>query len=447
MAISKTITVDGDYAGRDRRFGPAAPTEPVWRSTGLYAPAGKKIHVKIDAAAAGRGLDVLLGAHTDQVWDSDTWSRFPALSRSYPLDAPEIDAASAFGGLVYVRVPAGSELGPITVTIEGAVGAPLFQKGKTTADAWRNVERSQPGPWAEIATDRLSITVPSSAIAALDDPAAVLDLWDRILDADADLAAIPAGTPWTVRPSRTVPGDLYMNSRLAVALAFTSLAWIGCVAEEADKGDLDEAQAIDSQEEGVVYGSDSRRDVYKHTDATLRERAQLSTVALMSPDVIDTSDPDNVTFKSETLGKAEDLCSTERFRNDPTAAGCSGTLIDDDLVLTAGHCVESAEVCAGTRFVFNYYRPSEGVLQTVTTDDIFSCQSIVTRQEGTVGGQELDYAIIRLDRSAAPRFTPAPVRKGNTPLAKGSKVAVIGSGSGIPLKIDSGGSVRDARCA
>ncbi|WP_437836049.1 M60 family metallopeptidase [Sorangium sp. So ce1153] len=195
MAILKTITVDGDYAGRDRRFGPAAPTEPVWRSTGLYAPAGKKIHVKIDAAAAGRGLEVLLGAHTDQVWDRDTWSRFPALSRSYPLDAPEIDAASAFGGLVYVRVPAGSELGPITVTIEGAVGAPLFQKGKTTADAWRNVERSQPGPWAEIATDRLSITVPSSAIAALDDPAAVLDLWDRILDADADLAAIPHDRP------------------------------------------------------------------------------------------------------------------------------------------------------------------------------------------------------------------------------------------------------------
>jgi Peptidase M60, enhancin and enhancin-like/N-terminal domain of M60-like peptidases len=193
--ISRAITVDGSYVGRDPRFAFAGPGEPVWRSTGLYAPAGKKIHVKIDAAAAGKGLDLLLGAHTDTLWDLDTWPRFPALPRAYPIDAPEIDAASAFGGLVYVRVPVGSALGPVTVTIDGAVGAPLFQKGKTTASAWKTVERMQPGPWAEIATDKLSITVPSTAIAALDDPTAVLDLWDQVLDADADLAAIPHARP------------------------------------------------------------------------------------------------------------------------------------------------------------------------------------------------------------------------------------------------------------
>ncbi|WP_437929881.1 M60 family metallopeptidase [Sorangium sp. So ce291] len=195
MAISKTITIDGNYAGRDSRFGGAHPTKPVWRSTGVYAPAGKKIHVKIDAAAAGKGLAVLLGAHTDTLWESNTWSRFPAISRSFPLDAPEIDTASAFGGLVYVQVPVGSKLGPVTVTIEGGVGAPLFQLGETSLTAWQSVERSLPGPWAEITSDKFSITVPSAAIAALTNPNPVLGLWGGILDADADLAGIPRARP------------------------------------------------------------------------------------------------------------------------------------------------------------------------------------------------------------------------------------------------------------
>ena len=114
-------------------------------------------------------------------------------------------------------------------------------------------------------------------------------------------------------------------------------------------------------------------------------------------------------------------------------------------MLTAGHCVTSATDCTNTRFVFNYYRPAAGSLQPVTTADIFSCTSIVARQQATVNGQNLDYAVLRLDRAATPRFTPAPVRTANTALTVGQNVAVIGSGSGIPFKIDSGGTVRDAR--
>ncbi len=222
----------------------------------------------------------------------------------------------------------------------------------------------------------------------------------------------------------------------------------GCgPAEELDAVKGEEAPSIGTQEKPVIYGTDNRQDVYAHADATLRARAQQATVALMRPSDFNAANPNNVTFNGSTLGSTYNLCTTERFRDDPTAAFCSGTLIDDDLVLTAGHCVTGASDCTNTRLVFNYYRPAAGALQTVTTADIFSCSSIVARQQGTVNGQNLDYAILRLDRSAAPRFTPAPVRTGNTALAAGQNVAVIGSGSGIPFKIDSGGSVRDTRSA
>ncbi|QSQ22182.1 trypsin-like peptidase domain-containing protein [Pyxidicoccus parkwayensis] len=225
-----------------------------------------------------------------------------------------------------------------------------------------------------------------------------------------------------------------------------------CSLSVAACGPAPEAPAPDSapsgtqQQQPVVYGTDNRTDVYAHADATLRARAQQSTVALMNTsDYTVNATTGVVTFNASTLQSAYNLCSTERFLSDLTPAFCSGTLIDDDLVLTAGHCVTSASSCTSTRLVFNFYRTSATGMQTVTSADIFSCTSIVARQQATVNGRNLDFAILKLDRAATPRFTPAPIRAGNNALAAGTNVTVIGSGSGIPFKIDSGGSVRDAR--
>jgi V8-like Glu-specific endopeptidase len=210
---------------------------------------------------------------------------------------------------------------------------------------------------------------------------------------------------------------------------------------EAEPGALGEGRSE------VVYGVDDRKDVYAHPDATLRARAQQSTVGLVHPQFIDLSDPGNATFPGPTLGEGLNLCTTERFWHDRRAAFCSGALIGDDLVLTAGHCVENAEQCANTRIVFNYYRPAEGESPRVTSEDVFQCASIVARRYGLQGTRNLDYAIVRLDRPATPRFTPAPVRPGNTALNVGQNVATVGSSNGIPFKIDSGGAVRTARSA
>lgn len=162
---------------------------PRWHSTGLYAAAGEKIAVTLPAAASGKGLAVRLGCHSDGLWQRPDWWRFPEITRSFALRAETTVAASAFGGLVYIDVPGGCKLGAIDVRIEGAVRAPLYVHGTTSLDEWRSTIRAYPGPWAEVASDKVIITVPSANIRDLDDPADLMVFWDSVLDASADLAA------------------------------------------------------------------------------------------------------------------------------------------------------------------------------------------------------------------------------------------------------------------
>ena len=89
-----------------------------------------------------------------------------------------------------------------TLTVSGAtVRAPYFVAGKTKLADWKASIRKAPAPWAELQTDNFILTVPSSAVRKLDNPDALMAWWNRVVDAEADLAAIPRARP---RPERMV---------------------------------------------------------------------------------------------------------------------------------------------------------------------------------------------------------------------------------------------------
>ncbi|MFQ5459414.1 MAG: M60 family metallopeptidase, partial [Anaerolineae bacterium] len=175
--VGVTITVD--------------PSVPRWHSTGLYAPAGEVLTVRVPEAASTAGLAARIGAHSDTLWHKDEWRRMPEISRRFRLSAAETPIASAFGGLVYLEVPAGMSAAPFDVEVDGGVVAPLFVLGRTTPADWRAVIRSRPAPWGELASGNMVVTVPSAALRDLDDPEAVMAIWDEILGLDAYLAAWP----------------------------------------------------------------------------------------------------------------------------------------------------------------------------------------------------------------------------------------------------------------
>ena len=175
--VERTVEVD-------TRFG-------AWASTGLYAAPGEVVTVTVPESAAGKRFAVRLGAHSDTVWDHASWHRSPEVCRVWPLAAPVTRAACAFGGLIYIEVPGGSKLGAVPVKIAGAVEAPYFVLGKTAAAEWREKIRLRPAPWAELATDKVILTLPSKVVRGLDDAEDLMRFWDRVVEACDDLSARP----------------------------------------------------------------------------------------------------------------------------------------------------------------------------------------------------------------------------------------------------------------
>jgi len=174
---------------------------PGWHSTGVYAVAGKPVVVTLPPQAVDRGLQLRIGCHSDILWGHKEWKRMPDVCRTWPLQAATTEGANGMGGLVYIEVPSGCRLEQIEVGIAGAVAAPRFVLGETQHDEWIADIRQRPGPWAELATKKIILTVPSRVVRELDDPDELLRVWDQVLDACADLARIPRDR---ARPERFV---------------------------------------------------------------------------------------------------------------------------------------------------------------------------------------------------------------------------------------------------
>ena len=170
------------------------PRVPGWHSTGLYAAPGEVVTVRVPASSTNAGWKIRIGAHSDRLWHLDSWKRFPDVSRSYAVKAAETQVASAFGGLLFVETPKASDGAEVKVEFAGAVRAPHYVHGKTTLAEWKEL-RAAPAPWGELETKKIVLSLPASVLRNLEDPVALMKVWDETLDLVADLAAIPKDRP------------------------------------------------------------------------------------------------------------------------------------------------------------------------------------------------------------------------------------------------------------
>jgi V8-like Glu-specific endopeptidase len=186
----------------------------------------------------------------------------------------------------------------------------------------------------------------------------------------------------------------------------------------------------------VIYGNDDRLDYYEVQDPLWKASAD-STVALIR--AADLSDNNGITtIVTVPYGQVYQLCPSERFWSQQSAAICSGFLVRSDLVVTAGHCISSQDDCDKTRMVLGFQITDPNSLpHTVATDQVYSCAKIVHTVSVATGE---DFAVVKLDRPVTQ--VPPLLYRTSGKIGVGESLHVIGYPYGLPAKLAGGATVR-----
>lgn len=206
----------------------------------------------------------------------------------------------------------------------------------------------------------------------------------------------------------------------------------------------------------VIYGDDHRVEVF---EANSLQKKVAASAASMVPKEKIFSDPtrsglvnlNQFTLRNWLESQMEEkskssnnssvsFCSGERFVDQPNASICSGFLIAPDLLVTAGHCMDSAQMCDDYQWIFDYSVNQQTGKAGLNIDknNVYGCKKIVSQFLSNDFG--LDYAVVQLDRVVKNR-EPLELAVDDKIQLK-TDLFVVGSPSGLPLKVTSGGIVR-----
>ena len=188
----------------------------------------------------------------------------------------------------------------------------------------------------------------------------------------------------------------------------------------------------------VVYGDDNRLDLFESKSELYKSLAE-STAAMISTSQLE-AQKNTESFKITGYTLEDDgVCSDARFAKQITAANCSGFLVGDQYLVTAGHCITSMDDCGRYSWVFNFSNKTEEKKEhIVSQSDVYTCTEIIARKLDR--GSQDDFALVKLDRKVEGR-TPLKFRTSGK-VADKTNIVVIGHPSGLPSKISDGAIVR-----
>lgn len=179
--VTRTVTINGNTStdfymnqgGRPTRF-----------ETGLYAAPGATVTITIPGDKTAQGIQAHISPNgsQDSTFNITNWTFFPKLWRRVDLTQASTQTGHVFGGLITLMVPPGKSLGNFNVTISGAIEAPAFVLGQNTDAEWNATLKNNPAPYGYIQNSKLTIYVPKTQLAAMNNPEAVTGYWKQVMD-------------------------------------------------------------------------------------------------------------------------------------------------------------------------------------------------------------------------------------------------------------------------
>ena len=181
----------------------------------------------------------------------------------------------------------------------------------------------------------------------------------------------------------------------------------------------------------AIYGEDNRMDPYAVSNPLFRSLSTATAALIEKTNISKNGNESLITGKA--LGEMYHLCPEERFRHQPTAANCSGTLVAEDIIMTAAHCYELAKkTCKDFVWVFDYKADKENQSTIkVNNQQIFECDEVVLKEMDLDKG--IDHALIKLKLPVSGRPIAKMRDKGDITI--GDPLVLIGYPSGLPVKI------------
>lgn len=189
-----TVTIKGGYLP----FVYDAEAEAL-QSTGMYVPQGEIVTVEVPRGVAG--LHYQIGIHARKLEAGQVRLRYEDVAVKGELVPGVNKIMNWFGGFLYFYYAAGQEDSPdVQLTVSGAVATSDFILGQTDGKAWIQgkvynlqqdtivigadtvYEPRQALKWTELRSDKVILTVGTSELKQVTDPAVIMELYGKIFD-------------------------------------------------------------------------------------------------------------------------------------------------------------------------------------------------------------------------------------------------------------------------
>lgn len=200
-----------------------------------------------------------------------------------------------------------------------------------------------------------------------------------------------------------------------------------------------------SAQENVIYGPDNRQEINSYSGQEIRSFQAAVALRIDTQNILSLGNG-QIRLKLKSLSETyrdgnRPLCEDVRFKEQPALGSCTGFLVAENLLVTAGHCAAMIEDCQDRAWIFgvNLERSGQNLF---LEKEIYFCKEIISQRYLK---SRSDFAIIELDRKveAIKPLTFSRVANGESPLNIGDSLFMIGHPLGLPMKIVDEGKVID----